>query len=207
MGVSLLGSFFAVLLVLWIEKMRLPNLEIITGEEAHDDITYPPLHPHAGERWKFFRCIVRNKPFPFPFAWINRQAAQVCNAKIEFFKPGESRSIFDMLGRWASTPEVAYFPDDEKILRMRYPDPITIPANATEELDVIAKNENEKCGYGWNNDAYFPAWRWRTPHYKLDPGSYTVRIQIFPQNGRTFRQEFRLQIGERIEDTLLQTSK
>jgi hypothetical protein len=198
--ISLLGGFFAVLLALWIERVRLPNIEIHATDEAHSDMTYDPPHPFAG-RWKFFRVDVGNQPLPTPFGWIPRQAAENCRAKIEFFRPAESRSIFEMRGRWASTPELAYVADADRIVKVLHPDPVTIPANKREFLDVIVKNESDKDAYGWNNEAYLHGWR--TPHYKLNPGNYRVEIHISPQNGRTVHQKFQLQVGERIEDSSL----
>jgi hypothetical protein len=105
-----------------------------------------------------------------------------------------------MLGRWSSSPELPFIPA-QAVLKLFHPDPVTIPVNEKETLDVIAKYENEKEAYGWNNEAYFN--NWRTPNYKLERGKYRVKISIATQNGVTFAENFELSISDKIEDTYL----
>lgn len=198
--ISFLGSIPALFFALWVEKQRLPKLEIIASEEANADNTYQLPNAHAGERWKFFRVLVRNKPFIKPFHWIPRQTAENCRAKIEFSKMDSESLIFSMKGRWSSTPEIPHVPSGA-ILKLLYPDPVTIPVNEKEYLDIINKYENDKEAYGWNNEAYFNDWR--TPHYKLGRGKYLVKISMATQNGITFSQKFELSISDKIEDTYL----
>ena len=199
--IAFVGSIPALLFAIWVDKQRMPKLEITASEEANTDATYQQPNSHAGERWKFFRVKVKNKPFPRPFAWIPRQTAENCRAKIEFSKIGTEQSGFSMLGRWASSPELPFIPASEAFLRLLYPDPVTIPINEAENLDVITKNENDKEAYGWNNEAYFN--NWKTPKFKLDRGKYTVKISIATQNGVTFTEKFELSISDKIENTYL----
>lgn len=198
--ISLIGSIPALFFALWAEKQRLPNLEIIASEEANADNTYSAPNPHSGERWKFFRVSVRNKPFIFPFSWIPRQTAENCRAKIEFSKIGSENHDFSIMGRWVSTPEIPYIQNDT-ILKILSPDPVTITVNEIEYLDVITKYENDKEAYGWNNEAYSN--NWRTPKYKLERGKYTIKVSIATQNGISFTKKFELSISDRIEDTYL----
>jgi len=199
---SFVGGFFAVLLALWIDRKRLPNLDIRPSEEAHLDVTYPAHHMgHGGERWKYFSVAVRNEPLPKPFSWIPRQPAENCRATISFFKLGEDFPLFVMLGRWASTPEVAYLPNGHQIVKVTHPDPVTIAPGNREILNVVAKHENDREAYGWNNDSYLH--EWRTLKAKLDPGNYIVKIDISTQNGVSFSQKCSLRISDRIDDTYL----
>jgi hypothetical protein len=198
--ISFIGSIPALLFALWIEKQRLPRLEIIASEEANADNTYKEPNPHAGERWKFFRVLVKNKPFIFPFHWIPRQTAENCRAKIEFSKVGTEKQGFSMIGRWASTPELPHVPNDI-VLKLLHPDPVTIPVHEKEFLDVITKHESDKEAYGWNNEAYLH--NWKTPSYKLERGKYLVKISIETQNGKTFSQKFELLVSDKIEDSYL----
>ncbi len=202
--IAFVGSIPALLFALWIDKQRMPKLEIIASEEANADVTYTQPNLHAGERWKFFRVTVKNKPFTRPFSWIPRQTAENCNAKIEFSEIGTNQSGFSMLGRWASSPELPFIPA-QAVLKLFHPDPVTIPVNEKETLDVIAKYENDKEAYGWNNEAYFN--NWRTPKYKLERGKYRVKISIATQNGVTFAENFELSISDKIEDTHLKNVK
>lgn len=198
--ISFIGSIPALFFALWVERQRMPKLEIIASEEANADNTYEVPNPRAGERWKFFRVLVINKPFIFPFSWIPRQTAENCRAKIEFSKIGSEKLNFSIMGRWASTPEIPYIQNDV-VLKILNPDPVTITVNGKEYLDVLTKYENDKEAYGWNNEAYFN--KWRTPNYKLERGKYAVRITITTQNGKTFAKRFELSISDKIEDTYL----
>jgi len=117
----------------------MPKLKIIASEEANADNTYQQPNAHAGERWKFFRVLVKNKPFIQPFRWIPRQTAENCRAKIEFSKIGTENFGFSMSGRWVSTPEIPHIPNDA-ILKLLYPDPVTIPVDEKEFLDVRSLN-------------------------------------------------------------------
>lgn len=198
--IAFIGSIPAVFFALWVEKQRMPKLKIIASEEANADSTYQAPNPHAGERWKFFRVLVKNKPFSFPFKWIPRQTAENCRAKIEFSKIGTENSSFSMNGRWASTPEIPYVQNDA-ILKLLYPDPVIIPVGENEYLDVVTKYEKDKEAYGWNNEAYFHDWR--TPSYKLERGKYSVKITISTQNGKTFTEKLELSISDNIESTYL----
>jgi len=161
--VSLIASSLAVVLALIIDRKRLPKLVITTSEETNVDRIYPESNVDAVGRWETFRVAVKNKPFTKPFHWIPRQTAENCRAQIEFSKLDDS-FLFSMKGRWASTPELSYISKDAILSKLFHPDPVTIPVNEQEYLDIIIKNENYKEAYGWNNEAYFH--KWRTPHYK-----------------------------------------
>jgi hypothetical protein len=201
--IAFIGSIPALLFALWVERQRLPNLKMIAKEEANVDHTYLLGHPHSEERWKFFRVSVKNKRFLFPFGWIPRQAAEKCTAVVEFTKTGSDDQKFSLRGRWASTPEIPTTPN-AAILRILYPDPVTIPPNEEELLDVITKNENDKEAYGWSNEAYLHDWR--PPEHKLERGNYRVKITISTQNGKTFIEHFELRVADKIEDCFLKKS-
>jgi hypothetical protein len=194
-----LGAVFGAVATLFIEKKRLPKIEIIARDMANADNTYNS-GPHQGERWKFFRLSVINKKItPFLNWLVIRQTAENCRATINI-KGMDNPIIISFKGRWASTPEIPHL-GQNAVLKLIEPDPVTIPENHEEFLDVVVKYEKDKEGYGWNNEAYFH--NWRTPHYKLNPGRYQVYVKINTQNGVSFSEEFLLTIGERIEDTFL----
>lgn len=200
--ISFIGSLLAVFIALLIERKRLPNLEITASEEANADNTYNPPNIHAGERWKFFRVTVKNKAICRPLQWIPRQTAENCRAKIEIFKLDSAKLLFTLKGRWTSTPELPRISKNDAILKLLYPDPVTIPVNTQEFLDVIAKHEKDKEAYAWNNEAYFH--NWRPLHYRLDKGNYKVKITVNTQNGVSFSRWFKLIILDTIEKTSLQ---
>jgi len=201
---SFLISLLAVFIALLIDRKRLPNLEITASEQANADNTYNPLYPRAGERWKFFRVAVRNKPMPCPLQWIPRQTAESCSAKIEFFKSDGVELLFTLNGRWAGTPELPHIPKDYWILKSLYPDPVPIPVKTQEFLDVVTKHEKDKEAYAWNNEAYLH--NWRPPRYKLGKGDYRVKVTVNTQNGVSFSESFQLVVSDTIESTSLRNS-
>lgn len=192
--ISFISSIFAVGIALYIERKRMPLLRITASDQANVDNTYKDRG-----RWKFFRVLVINKPFPKILNWIPRQTAENCRAKVEFYDLNKNQ-LFGFNGRWASTPELPQLEHDH-LLKLLYPDPVTIPVGDSEYLDIIVKYENDSEAYGWNNEAYIHDWR--TPHYKLDCGRYLVKVTINTQNGLSFNSWFRLNIEEKIKDTVL----
>jgi|GEM_PF-2100073 len=201
--VAFLASIPALFVALFFDRLRMPKLLIFANEEANADNTYPPgSGAHENERWKFFRVRVTNKPFPWLLRWIPRYAAENCRAQVHFSKIGDDQKSFTMLGRWSSTPELVYISSDPA-LKVLYPDPVTIPVNESESMDVVAKFEKEGDAWGWNNAAYFN--NWRTPAYKLDRGKYRVKITVSTQNGASFVGNFELQVTEKIEDIIFRS--
>ena len=93
---------------------------------------------------------------------------------------------------------------NDAILKLFHPDPVTIPINEKEYLDVITKCGTDTEAYGWNNEAYLH--NWRSPHYKLERGIYRIKVTVSTQNGVAFSEKFELQIADRIEDTYLKNS-
>jgi hypothetical protein len=197
--VAFLASIPALFVALFFDRLRLPKLKVVTGEDANADNTYSAPSAHANERWKFFRVRVINQPFPLLFRWIPRYAAENCRAKVQFAKIGDEQKSFSMLSRWSSTPELPHITNDA-IVKILHPDPVTIPVNESELMDIATKYENEKEAYGWNNESYFN--NWRTPTYKLERGKYRVRVTVSTQNGSSFIGDFELQVADKIEDTI-----
>lgn len=104
-----------------------------------------------------------------------------------------------MKGRWTDTPELAYLSPSEKIVKLLYPEPISIVAGEKQDLDVVVRQEGDPYAYGWNNEAY--ANEWKTAQYRLAAGTYKLRVTVNTQNGISFRHTFFLAVGENIETT------
>jgi len=202
--ISFFASLAAVIVALVIERMRMPKLIIATSENSNSDNTYPPSHPRAGQRWKFYRIEVKNKPFPKFLSWIPRQTAENCRGIVEFVKNDETIPIFAFAGRWSSTPEIPHIPN-QAIVKIYHPDPVTISVGEKEILDVIVKADGDVEAYGWNNESYIHDWR--NPNYKLNEGEYTVKITINTQNGISFCKHFTLALRKNIINTILTEKK
>lgn len=195
-------SVMGVIIVLVIDREKYPKIEIIASKEANADNIYQ-IGPRKGERWKFFRVSVKNKKMP---SWVNwllvRQTAENCRANV-YIKGVANKTDISFKGRWASTPEIPHLANDSVLLKLLYPDPVTIVEGNSEYLDVITKFKNEPEAYGWNNESYMHSWR--NPNYKLNPGQYKVRVVINTQNGISSTRDFILNVGDKIENTELKS--
>jgi len=200
--ISFLSTLAALLLTLWIEKKRLPMLEITVSEEDNVCCVYD--YQSLNGKWKFFRVKVTNKKFPSIFSWIPRYTAQDCSAEITFTRADNNDTSFTMKGRWVSSIELAYLSNEQKFIKSLFPDPISILPGDSELLDIFTHSERDTDAYGWNNDSYNNSWR--TPQYRLEKGDYIIRVDIKTQNGIKFSKEFKATIGESIEKTILKKS-
>ncbi len=194
---SVVTTFLGVLLALWIDRMRMPLVEIVVTEKAHSDNTYSAGSFNAGQRWKFFRVSVVNRKMPFLLKWLIRQTAENCRASLSI-KGIDNQTSVSFKGRWASTPELPFL-KDSAILKIFEPDPVTILAGKQEVLDVIAKYEHDKEAFGWNNESYVHGWK--NPNYKLERGKYKVKITVNTQNGTATTKSFFLVVSDSIENT------
>jgi hypothetical protein len=189
------GGFLGSLIALRIAKFQQPRFRTSAGEEFNDDITYPQGHPAAGQRWKFFRVRVTNKPVAKWLAWIvQRETAQQVGARITF--AGLNRT---MKGRWAGTLELPQASPLDLLRLANFPDPVTITAGSSEILDIFVQHGEE--AYGWNNEAYL--FNWKTPHYKLFPGDHRVDVEVTSVTGSQGRFSFKAHIDNRIDKTHL----
>jgi len=195
---SIFTTILGVILALLIDRSRMPKIKIEIKDSANSDNTYSNGRYNAGQRWKFFRVLIRNKQFPFVFRWLIRQTAENCRAKINIIGIDNTTNI-TFKGRWASTPELPFLDKDSAIIKLLEPDPITLISGQEEFLDIIAKYEHDEAAYGWNNEAYFN--QWKTPAYKLGRGKYKINVVINTQNGISSSKIFYLVVGEKIEET------
>lgn len=198
--IAFLSSILGVIIALIVERERFPKIEIIASEDSNADNTYQE-GPHKGERWKFFRVAVGNKKIPSILNWLMvRQTAENCRANI--YMRGINNNVdLSFKGRWASTPELAHLNINDAILKLIYPDPVTIIGGDKEYLDIITKFGNDKEAYGWNNESYFH--NWKNQAYELERGKYKVKVVVNTQNGISSSKEFMLNVSDKIENTSL----
>lgn len=192
---SLVASLVAAIIVLFLERMRLPELKIIADIKVNTVNTYGKMGT-----WKFIRLKVINKEMPLLLRFLIRETAENCRAILYFFNEG-NELLFQMKGRWADTPELPHVGQDA-ILKIYHPDPISITRGKEEVLDVVVMKQNESDAYGWNNEAYLN--NWKTPLYKIPKGKYNIKINITTQNGVSFSENVLLKIGDNIENTFLE---
>ena len=203
--ISLITSFFGVVLALYLERRKMPEIELSVIDSAHADNDYrnsnPPIgNPQIG-RCKFFRIVVTNKKMPKYLGWlIRRNTAENCRAQI-VITGIDNTTNFSLDGRWTDTPELPFLRPEDYFQKIINPDPVTIVSGSFEKLDLLARYDNENCAYIWNNKSYLN--NWRTLDYKLIEGSYSAKITINTQNGISATKEFKIFIGHTIEDTFI----
>ena len=59
-----------------------------------------------------------------------------------------------------------------------------IPPGENEEIDIVAKYDNEEECYGWPNDSYKLGWR--PEQWKLTKGRYIIKIEVIASGYRLF---------------------
>lgn len=191
---SLLASILASIIVLVVNRQRLPKLSIETNNSANVIRSYKEQ-----EKWKFVGVGIVNSKMPL---WLRllmrREAAENCRAMVTIFNEA-NESLFSMSGRWVNTPELSYLSPSERAVRVLYPDPVTITAGSKQILDIIAMKDGEIEAYGWNNEAYGN--NGKTPKYKLLKGTYKVKIDVATQNGVSSVKTAILKVGNSIETT------
>lgn len=188
-SISLIASLVAVLIALWVERIRLPKLIITASGNANDINLYPPGHQHPG-RWKFIRLQVTNKKMRGIFSWIPRYTAINCRAALVFYN-ANNNVLFSMKGRWASTPELAFMSPQDKYVKLIVPDTVSLTQSSNPEtLDVIAQHAPDNIAYGWNNEVYLGP-TWKNPRCRLPEGQYKLEVTIIAENGVEAKKTFR----------------
>lgn len=170
--ISLIASLIAVYCTMRIEKYKLPKLSI----EVDEDDKY---RPSDRVRWLFYKIIVTNKKTIFP-RFIVRETAESCYANIEFYK--KNNHFFTMKGRWSSTPQIPDMPKDMWKLISNFPQPVSIPADQNEHLDILTQSESDNNAYGFNNISYLHD-QWKNEEFKLEEGTYQIKVNISTKNG------------------------
>jgi len=129
---------------------------------------------------------------------MTRAPALQCKATIAFHHL-DGQNIFgrSMEGRWAGSPEPTVIegvgelshpsddrpPDPIKLtiidrMRLTLKSRIDVYPGESEDLDIVARlDEDEHC-YGWNNETYLCSTPWRNPRWRLARGRYLVRVTV-----------------------------
>ena len=104
-----------------------------------------------------------------------------------------------MNGRWENSAQISHLAQQDKFLKIQFPDPISIRSGKDEPLDGIVQFPTENRAFCWNNEAYF--YKWRTPAYKLEKDEYRVVVTVSPQNGHEVSKELKLIVSDNYDQT------
>jgi|SRR5208337_665005 len=190
------GGLITIATAIFIEWLRKPRLVLrIETPELDLPKNAPPQRRHL-------RLVLKNKPLIPGFRWMQRSAALQCRGTITFHnKDGQDVFGKAMAVRWASSPEAINL--GGQIVDLQQPaqlvyrivnvtgmeSRIDVYPGEEETLDVAVRFNGEPECYGWNNESYFN--NWRTPDWKLDRGTYLVRV-VIASSGNKFVGRFRL---------------
>ena len=200
------------------EILQKPELKISIVDPV--DIDYSKLpQKRPANLARFLRLSLENKkPSKFVF-WISRKPAFQCHGYISFYHL-DTQEVFHrrkMEYRWPSTPE-PYIKTVKKpgsVLDNEYimvPDMASIfpylrrdiPSGESEEIDVVARFDNEDDCYGWSNDSY--AEGWKLDKWKLPKGRYIIKIDLIA-SGYRLSEVFRIVNDMGMNDFRLEKAK
>jgi hypothetical protein len=189
------GGLVTILITIGVEYFRRPKLALSIEDPPadFDRVNCPARNA------RHLRLKLRNKSLPPFLHWMERNAALQCRGEITFHHL-DGQDVFGrkMSIRWASSPQ----PVPRQITDLRgevrfllndsgraTTDTMDVYPGEEEVFDVAAKFDEEPECYGWNNEAYFFAWR--NPNWKLPAGRYLVRV-VIRSSGQKCYGKFRL---------------
>jgi hypothetical protein len=179
----------AILLVIGIEWLKRPRLEIVTS----------PFSPSSGVPFTFAAVQVRNKPLGRPWRWfLSRSSASGCRAAIDFFRwSSDERVMPPVPGRWSSHPEplrsvptavppVPALSASSSWTVITQFELVYDPTLDPPDNDVRASVGGEEMAvavltqhgaFAWGTESYTYD-EWAKPEWKLDHGTYRVVIRV-----------------------------
>ncbi len=181
--ISLLASLIAIIIILVIEKMRKPRLEIELGDSLEKN----------GNKW--LRINVKNLRPCKIIDWVyGGNPAISCMAWIGFLKPnGEEAFKNEMFGRWSEFihpdwRKLDTLGGDSQWILYDANKSIDIPSGEKAILDIAFKTSLDDFAYGWNTESYIHP-NHKNPMWKLEKGKYLVSIRV-KTGGREFVNKF-----------------
>ena len=190
-----LGAVIAILITIWIEKLRKPSLEIMLGAPADREYENRPAR-----NVRFLYLNILNKPLPRWARWMSRDAATHCHGTITFHHL-DGQNVFgrSMQARWSGSPEptpTQVVIGDQSYLifdpsKIAFISRMDIYPGESERIDTVAKFDDEDFCYGWSNDNYFSDPVWRNPNWRLPSGRYLIKVTI-TTSGEKISSVFRL---------------
>lgn len=190
------GSLISIGFVIWMEFVRQPHLKISIPPPA--DINYQGGRP--AQRMRSLRLSVSNANLPFLLRWLMRLPAQKCHGTISFHHlDGQNVFARSMQIRWIRSPEPVPIQGSVGGQPLVIIDPLRLTPELNwdiypgieEQFDVVARFDNDAECYGWSNESYFSNPVWRNPNWKISPGRYLIKVDIF-SSGKRCTGVFRL---------------
>jgi hypothetical protein len=200
-----LGILASAIAAIALEHAGRPLLEILDYDGARALGQSAGNPPH-----EFFHVRVRNRPAMRPLS--GRRPAWACHATLEVLRAdGNSQLLTPIPARWISQPEpiltvgigdrAVQIPDAARMLAGRR---IDIHNHEDQVMSVAVKFEGEANCHLFTNESYvFPMWQ--NPAWLLPRGSHRLRVTVYYERGRTQRDFWLHNEGDRRNDMRIET--
>ena len=170
------GAVIAIAFVMLVEHWRKPQLTMNINLPL--DHRYPPGKP--AKKVRLLKISIANKKLPRVGRWMMRSAAISCYGFITFYHL-DGQDVFgrSMPIKWTRSPAISVTPLGEvKYLDFHSATHIDIHPGEKEEIDIVARYDNDAECYGWCYDNYFSDPPWRNPDWKLNDERYLVKAEV-----------------------------
>lgn len=204
-SLNLLSGVIGILIVLWIERQRLPSLSMTLGSKHQikegDFLDRPPS--------SWLRVLVHNRNMPRWLAWVyHGEPALACRAWISFhYLDGKRVSDQQMEARWSGSPEpkveTITVENKGQIRRLvGEENSFDIAPGEDTLLDVAIRDKSNEDSFGWNNESYL--FEWRHARYHIGgKGRYIALIKI-KTGGQEYKDVFMIVNDEGYENFRLE---
>jgi hypothetical protein len=198
-GSEIFIAIVGALIAIYIDSLRDPKLKIIHDESADTKFERDPFGTV-----KIFHLYAINEPInPLLKAFrLKRKTAENCKVRLKFLKEG--KEIYNIVGRWVSTPEPIHSTGSELVSRVYFGDAISIVAGNREGIDIFIQTKG-KASY-FNND-YGKDRDWFSSDRRLDKGMYKVVAEITTNDGSKFVNTFQVYVGKEINESYIRADK
>lgn len=178
-----------------------PLLQVLLDDSQRAQGQKPGQAPHA-----FYHLKIRNIPSRWPLP--GRKPAWACKATIEVLDLNGKHVIPDaIIGRWSSQPE-PLLPAVNSGQAINILDParlvtsqkVDVHSHEDQAFAVALKYEGSRDCYIFSNESYLHP-KWQNPAWRLNNGTYRLRITLYYERGRT-ETDFRLRNTGNIFDDL-----
>ncbi len=203
----LLGIFGSVVVAVAFDRATSARLEIVVdpGPRALGDLS-------DGTKTEHHHVLVRNAKTP----WFlpGRRPAWACQATITVFRwTGEPLTVVGVRARWASQPmpvssfvvgdRVIVAADMAKIIAGRR---IDIYTHQEERLNVALKHQGNSAIHLFSNES-LEFERACNPAWKLESGTYRVRVTVFYERGEAHADFELANTGATLDDVKIRAWK
>jgi hypothetical protein len=185
------------------DHMTSPKLEVVIdpGPRALGDLP-------GGTKLEYHHVLVRNVRTAWPLP--GRRPAWACQANLTIFKwTGEPLTVVPVRARWASQPmPVSSFVVGDRVIqatdmaKMIAGRRIDIFTHQDERLTIALKHQGQTGIHLFTNES-LEFERGCNPAWKLEPGTYRLRVAVFYERGEVLEDFEFSNTGATLDDVTI----